>query len=143
MLKLNMKPIPNTKLAPVIRTDFSNQPVWEAICAELREPVDGFYANVEFIDDPAFADLSPEQLLDRIQKDINHLFMIVVDHTAISNPEHDLLVLDIYQEPVRAFRALPVEIQGIENNLSISNMDFEEFADYIDEDGVFRGFPIE
>ena len=26
------------------------------------------------------------------------------------------------------FRALPSEVQGIENNLSIANMDFAEFA---------------
>jgi len=27
------------------------------------------------------------------------------------------------------------------NNLSIANRDFEEFANSVDEDGVFRGFP--
>jgi hypothetical protein len=30
---------------------------------------------------------------------------------------------------------------GIENNLSIANMDFEEFAENVDDDGIFRGFP--
>lgn len=29
---------------------------------------------------------------------------------------------------------------GVENNLSLANMGFEEFADAVDEDGVFRGF---
>jgi hypothetical protein len=29
----------------------------------------------------------------------------------------------------------------IENNLSLANMDFEEFAEAVDPDGVFRGFP--
>jgi len=28
----------------------------------------------------------------------------------------------------------------VENNLSLANMDFEEFADSVDADGVFRGF---
>ena len=28
-----------------------------------------------------------------------------------------------------------------ENNLSIANMDFREFAESVDPDGVFRGFP--
>jgi hypothetical protein len=36
---------------------------------------------------------------------------------------------------------LPSQIQAIENNLSIANMDFEDFADSVDADGVFRGFP--
>jgi len=30
---------------------------------------------------------------------------------------------------------------SVENNLSISNMDFSDFADSADADGVFRGFP--
>lgn len=30
---------------------------------------------------------------------------------------------------------------SVENNLSIANMGFEEFADSADEKGVFRGFP--
>jgi hypothetical protein len=33
-----------------------------------------------------------------------------------------------------------VAIQSIQNNLSIANMDFEEFANSVDDDGVFRGF---
>jgi hypothetical protein len=31
-------------------------------------------------------------------------------------------------------------VQAIENNLSISNMDFAESAGAVDEDGVFCGF---
>jgi hypothetical protein len=27
------------------------------------------------------------------------------------------------------------------DDLSLSNMDFEEFASAVDDDGVFRGFP--
>ena len=38
------------------------------------------------------------------------------------------------------FRAIPSEIQGIENNLSLANMSFEDFARAVDGDGVFRGF---
>ena len=38
------------------------------------------------------------------------------------------------------FRCVPSAVQAVENNLSIANMDFEEFAGAVDEDGVFRGF---
>jgi hypothetical protein len=31
-------------------------------------------------------------------------------------------------------------IQSIENNLSLANMDFAEFTDSADRDGVLRGF---
>jgi len=38
-------------------------------------------------------------------------------------------------------KQLPAQIMGIENNLLLANMDFVEFADHVDKDGIFRGFP--
>ncbi|MFC8848558.1 MULTISPECIES: DUF6924 domain-containing protein [unclassified Micromonospora] len=38
------------------------------------------------------------------------------------------------------FRTLPRQVQAIENNLSLGNMDFVEFARAAGPDGVFRGF---
>jgi len=52
-----------------------------------------------------------------------------------------VLVIDLYADRGRTFRAIPSQIQGIKNNLSIANMDFFEFADNVDADGIFRGFP--
>jgi len=40
----------------------------------------------------------------------------------------------------RTFRCAVTEFASIEANLSIANMDFQEFADNSDTDGVFRGF---
>jgi hypothetical protein len=71
----------------------------------------------------------------------SHTFIIVTDQTATSHPDHPLLIVDLYDSSGREFRAVPSQIQGIENNLSIANMDFEEFADSVHEDGIFRGFP--
>jgi hypothetical protein len=34
----------------------------------------------------------------------------------------------------------PRKTESIENNLSIGNMGFEEFAEAVDRDGTFRGF---
>jgi uncharacterized protein DUF6924 len=48
----------------------------------------------------------------------------------------------VYKGSRNEFRAIPSQIQGIENNLSIANMDFEGFAEAVNEDGVFRGFPM-
>jgi len=50
------------------------------------------------------------------------------------------MVMDLSTERGRAFRVIPSEIEGVENNLSLANMDFEEFANAADPDGVFRGF---
>lgn len=138
-----MKQIPETEYALVLRTDFSDQRTWERICAMIGEPVGDFHflAYVEFLDDMQYADITKEQLLELIAKNYSHSFIIVVDQIAISNPQHPLLIVDLYERSGREFRAVPSEIQGIENNLSIANMDFDEFADSVDADGIFRGFP--
>ncbi|GAA4579965.1 hypothetical protein GCM10023176_58710 [Micromonospora coerulea] len=38
------------------------------------------------------------------------------------------------------FRALPQQVQAIQNNLSLANMDYIEFATSAGAEGVFRGF---
>jgi uncharacterized protein YbcV (DUF1398 family) len=138
-----MKQIPNTENALVLRTDFSNQAAWEEICRTIQKPVGifRFRANVNFLDDAEYADLTKDQLLALIPKENNHTFIIVVDRIAISLPDYPLLIVDLYEGSGREFRAIPSQIQGIENNLSIANMDFEEFAEAVDENGIFRGFP--
>ena len=140
-----MKQIPEPENAPVLRTDFSDQMAWEQIKAEILKPVGifRFLANVEFIDDIDFTTLAKDQLLEIIPMHYKHSFLIVVDRTAISHPEHPLLIIDLFDRSGYEFRAVPGQIQGIENNLSIANMDFEEFADFVDDDGIFRGFPEE
>ena len=138
-----MKQIPETENALVLRTDFSNQAAWETICRTIREPVGdlNFLVNVEFLDDIEYADISKDQLLELIPRNYNHSFIIVADNTVISHPDYPLLIIDLYERSGHEFRATPSQVQGIENNLSIANMDFEEFAEAVDEDGVFRGFP--
>ena len=134
--------IPNTENALVLRTDFSDQSAWEKICQRIRKPVGllGFRANIEFLDDPAFAGISLEQLLARIPKDYNHSFIILADRMAMQAPDHPLLVVELYFQPGTSFRAIPRAVQGIENNLSLGNMDFEDFTSAVDADGIFRGF---
>jgi len=138
-----MKQIPRTENALILRTNFSDQSAWKKICEIIRAPVGDlhFLANVDFLDDMEYADISKGQLMTLIPKDYNHTFIIVADQIATSHPDHPLLVIDLYNPSGREFRAIPSQVQGIENNLSIANMDFEEFADSVDEDGVFRGFP--
>lgn len=136
-----MKQLPDTENPLVLRTDFSNQSAWEKIRAEIQKPVGifQFRAHVEFVDDIAYQDMTKEQLLQFVPKDYDHSFIILVDKVAISHPEFPLLIVDLYDEPGREFRAIPSQIQGIENNLSIANMGFYEIAEIIDEDGIFRG----
>ena len=139
-----MKQIPKTENPLILRTDFSNDDIWQAIYAEIEKPVGifRFRANVEFLDDVEYAGIIKQQLLELIPQNYNHSFIVIVDQTAVSYPDHPLLIVDLYEGSGNEFRAIPSQIQGIENNLSIANMDFEEFAEAVDEDGVFRGYPI-
>jgi hypothetical protein len=142
---MDQKQLPKTNNPLVVRTDFENQQAWNAICKLIRAPVhapgDPFYARVQFLEDEAFQGLGTEELLARVPSDYNHSFLFVVDSTAISHPEFPILVINLRGVDRRSFRAIPTAMQAIENNLSISNMDFFEFVAAVDEDGIFRGFP--
>lgn len=133
-----MKKIPETENPVVIRTDFSDQATWDGICSMISQPSDFFSANVEFIDDKKYEGLSKDELWNLIPEDYVHSFLVMVDQTAVKQSEHPLLILDLFEG--REFRAIPSQIAGIENNLSTANMGFEEFADAVDEHGIFRGF---
>ncbi|GII33704.1 DUF6924 domain-containing protein [Planotetraspora mira] len=133
-----MKPLPQGTGPLVVRTDFSNQVAWEAIRVTIETPnEEGFVAYAEFLDDPAYAGSTADELLTL---DPPGDLLAVVDQVSIISPEMALLVVDLRKERGRRFRMIATEFWGIENNLSISNMDFFEFADSVDDDGVFRGF---
>lgn len=135
-----MKSIPNTENPLVLRVDFTNQILWEEICRMIQKPVDDFYAYVELLDDPDYEGITVSDLLSLIPKNYNHNFIILVDRVAISEDNHPLLVIDLSEGSNKSFRAIPSTVQSIENNLSIGNMCFEEFASSLDERRIFRGF---
>jgi hypothetical protein len=139
-----MKPLPDTKAPIVLRTDFSDDDAWSRLCTLITSPIgrDGFQACVDFVDDASFANITPDALCVSTSGKQGHSFIVVADARTFSEPEQSLLVMDLYDEPGRTFRALPTRIQAIENNLSIANMAFAEFADAAAGD-TFRGFPGE
>lgn len=136
----DMKQLPKTENSLVLRTDFSDETVWNAIRAAIQQPVGEFRAFVDFLDDRQYEGLTIDQLLALVSEQSNHTFVFVVDQLTFSHPEWPILVVDCYDEPGNNFRVVPSEMWGVENNLSIANMDFQEFADAVDADGVFRGF---
>jgi hypothetical protein len=133
--------IPSTESALLIRTDFSDQSAWKSLAAAVCQPSDPFMFNMEIVDDHANSDATVETLMEALPEDYPHSFLVIADNIAISQPDHPLLVVDLLAERGRQFRAIATEIASIENNLSIANMGFEEFAALVDETGVFRGIP--
>jgi hypothetical protein len=135
--------LPKSDSTLLLRTDFSDDAAWAALCEAVQVPSEeGFQAHLDCISDPVYDELTVEQLVRLAPKggDHNHVFAFVADRIALTEPEQPILVVDLYDEPGRTFRVIPREVWGVENNLSIANMDYSEFADNADPDGVFRGF---
>jgi len=145
----------------VVRTDFSDDDAWQAVRAgvleippDVREyivamkainaaagvDVSGFGEPVEFVnivDDVQNAGRGTDEVLQLAAE--HDACVFVVDRQTISSADHPVLVVDLSHERGRTFRAIPTEVGGIASNLSIANMDWEDFADNVDPDGVFRG----
>ncbi|MCA6091096.1 hypothetical protein LE181_02780 [Streptomyces sp. SCA3-4] len=142
-MPIDMLPLTDASMsgcAPVIRTDFTDDAAWKAIRRRIETPSDeGFLASVEYFDDPVYQRLTPEQILTLVPDEPQCALLIVVDAIAVASPEMPLLCIDVWEERGRTVRVVASELWSIENNLSIANMDFEEFAEAADEDGVYRG----
>jgi len=136
----NESMIPKTENTLALRTDFSDEAAWKSLCAAIQDPDDEFRANVDFVSDPRFDGLTADKLPPLLPEDSSLTFAFIIDHVALSHPDHPILVIDLHDNPGRAFRVIASEIGTVENNLSIANMGFDEFANAVDKDGVFRGF---
>ena len=136
-----MIPILDTEHSLVRRTDYADDATWDILSAAIQAPVGEFRAYVTLVSNPNYRGLNVAQVCELLPAGFRHSFLFVVDEIAIRDPEHPVLVIDLHDKPGRTFRVIPSEMWGVENNLSIANMDFEDFADNVDVDGVFRGFP--
>jgi hypothetical protein len=135
-----MKKIPATEKSLVLRTDFSDESAWHEVCAAIQQPVGDFRAYVDFVNDPDFAGIDSKEVSASLLGDPGRVFAFIIDHVTLSQAEHPILVVDVFDEPGRTFRVIPSEAWSVENNLSLANMDFGDFANSVDADGVFRGF---
>jgi hypothetical protein len=138
--------LPDTRGVPVVRADFTDNVVWERVKEKILQPTEeGFGADVDFVADQALAALDEAAIVASYLRAYPHAYrhpvLFVVDAVAVSAPEHPVLVVNLNSGvTVGPFRALPRQVQSIQNNLSLANMDYVEFAGATGPDGVFRGF---
>ncbi|AYJ48024.1 DUF6924 domain-containing protein [Rhodococcus sp. P1Y] len=128
-----------------IRTDFTEDTAWRDIAVAAMAEDAEFPAYLTCIDNREYDGLTVAGLLGIIGEPPPY-YVFLVDAETVRNPESPIAA--VYTGPDdpdrprgRFFRIVPSEIAGAANNWSIANMDFEDFADSADEDGVFRGFP--
>jgi hypothetical protein len=138
--------LPQTGSVPVVRADFTNDHVWRQLKKEILRPTeDGFGAEVEFVEDPALSGLREGAIVAGYARAYPHRYrhpvLFVADDVAIAAPEHPVLVVNLNAGvETQPFRTLPRQVQGIQNNLSLANMDYIDFARSVGGDGVVRGF---
>lgn len=136
-----MSELPKTKKSIVLRTDFTNDAAWSAVCSTISTPAGDFRVSVEFVSDAQFDQLTIDRLLELVPPSSKKTFIFLVDEKTIADPEHPVLTVDLFQDKGRTFRVIPDQVAAVENNLAIANMDWEDFALNTDKDGVFRRLP--
>jgi hypothetical protein len=135
--------LPQTADTLVLRTDFSDDGTWEMVCEQIRRSqCEGFVERYTCVSDPAWADFGEDRMLDF---EAPPHFYLVVDRVTIHHEEHPVLAVDLnpYSETPRdkrTFRLVPSQATSFACNLNIANMDFDDFAESADADGIFRGF---
>jgi hypothetical protein len=136
--------LPPVASVPLVRTDFSDDQAWAATSSEVTAARhlsggDLFSADVEPVDDADFTGLTATQLCRLVPPGAEWSLLLVADRTTMTSAEHHVLVVDLDEDSLgRTFRATPPAIQEVENNLSLANMDWEDFAYSADDDGVVR-----
>jgi hypothetical protein len=124
---------------PLLRTDPSRPAQWQALQACIATPnADGFLANVKVITDPQLDGLTEDQILRLPRFDEAERFVLVADERALADDEFPILVFDISGENLPPFRVACRCLWAVQNNLSLANMDWAEFSDATDPDGVYR-----
>lgn len=135
-------PQPDDLTSLVVRTDFDDEGAWDAVRAAL-DAAGGEYSNATYVSDPRFTGVDvPALLAEHAAADESEQFchMFLADATAMGDPDHPMLAVDLWEEPGRTFRVPARWFPDVSANLSIANMDFAEFADAADGSGTFRGF---
>ncbi|MGC5008394.1 DUF6924 domain-containing protein [Streptomyces sp. NBC_00353] len=144
--------------ALVVRTDYQDDQAWQDVAAALMEPAGDrqYEAHVHFIDDPAWAGATVDEVLTVVSADHDLAVVFLADRTTMQAESHALLAVttmtreecvddEDYEQLTefgREFRTLPAGIHDVHANLSIGNLGFEEYAAWAHDDPerIYRSF---
>ncbi|WP_121710113.1 hypothetical protein [Streptomyces sp. E5N91] len=157
-----MNVLPQSEDTLFVRTDFSDEAAWQALRTVVETPAEAeddddddeeFLASLHIVDDPAYRDLTAEQVLALTPAEDS--LVVIADNRALTEAEMPLLAVytgdedddaetekenDGRKPSYQELRVVATELHSIENNISMANMDWEEFVNAAEEGGVFRGF---
>ncbi|MGW1539205.1 DUF6924 domain-containing protein [Streptomyces sp. NPDC002309] len=142
--------------ALVVRTDYLDDRAWQDVAAALTEPWGDrqYEAQVHFVDDPAWAGTTVDEVLTAVRGDDHLAVVFLADGTTMRDGSHPLLaVTTVTREECvdegdyaqltefgREFRTVPAGLHDVHANLSIGNLGFEEYAAWAHDDpeGILR-----
>lgn len=140
---------------PLVRTDFSSDSAWAKVVQQINRPDEyGYVPHIVLVDDPEFAGVTGAALGETLAESEIAGYALLADARTMAEAAGggevtvdyvDLSVADPEDAELfnsfmgRTFRCAVAAIASVETNLSIANVDFYEFADNTDPDGVFRG----
>ncbi len=123
-----------------VRTHFEDDQAWKALLADATAFHDGFRAAIRPVDDRRFQGLTVERLMKLVPQGQEPLYVFLVDRDALTRADRAVRVVNLYEPRGASFRVIPAHLWSVQANLSLANMDWEEFTGALDADGVFRGF---
>jgi hypothetical protein len=90
-----MPMLPRSHRSLLVRTEFSSDDAWRAVCGEaLREYEDGFRACLEPVSDSAFDGVPWDAVREAVPADDHGAAVLfIADSTAFASPDHPYLSL--------------------------------------------------
>jgi len=132
--------IPASDYPLLIRTDFKNNYSWDTIKDKITSPENKYEAAITFIDDHKFDNLSLTQLPFFGSEQDQQDFIFIADSISMLDLENPILCVNLAEDFGNQFRVIPSMVWAVANNLFIVKMEFNDFIEAVDSDGVFRGF---
>lgn len=138
--KTSNRAVPAGEKVVLVRAAFADEAAWSALCQSIRVQDPDRLLDLAWIEDRANDGMSAGEVAELMGNGALQGFALIVDETSLATPEQPILVVDLRETPGRTFRVAPAQLGEVVANLSIGNMDFEEFASAAGREGVFRGF---
>lgn len=141
----------------LVRTDFTDDAAWDQVREEATREYgpDEFCANVEPVSDPQWAGAAWEAVKTAapVDDEAGPSVLFIADSITFASPAHPVLVVDLTDRFLSVtefpkianrtpFRCLPSALWDVENNLSIANLDWEDYAGSLADGEVYRGLEL-
>ena len=133
----------------LLRVDFDDDSIWRRVRDAVLAPLTpGDVSNLIVIEDKEFEGVDLARL-ETAPEGYEKRVLIVFDRQSREHATHPLLLIDWFAEVDEddderfmpgAIRIAPEHVPEAEINLSLANMDLDDYVAHADQEGIFRGF---